>query len=312
MSRIRTIKPKFWTDEKVVELSAFARLLFIGIWNFCDDEGRMVFSPKRIKMQIFPADSLDIMVLFDELRAVGLIHTYTVADVACLQVLGFAKHQKIDKRSPSKLPSPPNSAEDLRAPPTPANAPPLPPTEGKGMEGKGRYAEANASDAALCASSLSAWSKDALWAAGKSLLEQSGMPAKQCSSFVGKLAKDFGTEVTIEAVHSAVLERPADAVAYLKATCLHLAGQRKRAVPWYATEQGVLEKAKEVGLVPHPGESTSVFKLRIEGALSGKKPVSVTALVARDDPPERIVVSAEVMAQRSALLRSSLKKFDAS
>ena len=30
MARIRTIKPDFWTDEKVVELSAFARLLFIG------------------------------------------------------------------------------------------------------------------------------------------------------------------------------------------------------------------------------------------------------------------------------------------
>lgn len=311
MSRIRTIKPEFWTDEKVVELSAFARLLFIGIWNFCDDEGRMVFSPKRIKMQIFPADSLDTVVLFDELRAVGLIHTYTVADAAYLQVAGFAKHQKIDKRSPSKLPSPPNSADSPRMSPPPADPPPLPPTEGKGWERKGKDAEAIASDATINAVTLATYSKDELWVAGKSMLEQSGMPAKQCGSFVGKLVKDYGPEVAIEAVRAAVLERPADAVAYLKATCLHLAGQRKSAVPWYATEQGVLDKARDVGLVPHPGESASVFKLRIEAALSGKLPVSVSAVVVRDDPPERVVVSAEVMAQRSALLRSSLKKFDA-
>ena len=39
MARIRTIKPEFWTDEKVVTLPFEARLLFIGMWNFCDDEG---------------------------------------------------------------------------------------------------------------------------------------------------------------------------------------------------------------------------------------------------------------------------------
>ena len=64
MARIRTIKPEFWTDEKIVELSAFARLLFIGLWNFADDAGRMEFSAKRLKMQIFPADDVDISALF--------------------------------------------------------------------------------------------------------------------------------------------------------------------------------------------------------------------------------------------------------
>ena len=32
MPRIRTIKPEFWTDEKIIELSLPARLLFIGLW----------------------------------------------------------------------------------------------------------------------------------------------------------------------------------------------------------------------------------------------------------------------------------------
>lgn len=126
MARIRTIKPDFWTDEKVVELSAFARLLFIGLWNFCDDEGRMVCSPKRIKMQIFPADAVDCSALLGEIRGASLIRMYVVDGVEYLQVCGFEKHQKIDKRSASKLPPSENPAESPR----------IPQTEWKGMEGK--------------------------------------------------------------------------------------------------------------------------------------------------------------------------------
>lgn len=121
MARIRSIKPEFWTDEKVVELSAFARLLFIGIWNFCDDEGRLAYSPKRMKMQIFPADDVDCAVLLDELARQGLVSIYTINGAEYLQVAGFAKHQKIDKRSASKLPPPPDSPDFPRISPSPAD-----------------------------------------------------------------------------------------------------------------------------------------------------------------------------------------------
>jgi len=118
MARIRTIKPDFWTDEKIVELSAFARLLFIGLWNFADDEGRMVCSPKRIKMQILPADPADSPRLLDELSGAKLIERYVVDGIEYLEINNFARHQKIDKRFPSKLPKkpkfPPTSAETSR------------------------------------------------------------------------------------------------------------------------------------------------------------------------------------------------------
>lgn len=117
MARIRTIKPEFWTDEKVVELSAFARLLFIGIWNFVDDEGRMAFSPKRLKMQVFPSDDVDCASLIDELLRQGLVLVYEVNGARYMQVYGFAKHQKIDKRSASKHPAPPHSADYHHFPP---------------------------------------------------------------------------------------------------------------------------------------------------------------------------------------------------
>ena len=133
MARIRSIKPDFWTDEKIVEVSAFARLLFIGLWNFADDDGRMVFSPKKIKMQIFPNDSLDISELFGELRGKSLINIYDVDGIEYLQIKNFTEHQKIDKRTPSKLPCNPQST------PNPPESPRITPTEkeGKGEEGKG-------------------------------------------------------------------------------------------------------------------------------------------------------------------------------
>lgn len=132
MARIRSIKPDFWTDEKVVELSPFARLLFIGLWNFVDDEGRMTYSPLSIKLKILPADSLDISELLGEIRGKSLITVYPVDGIEYLQVNGFASHQKIDKRTPSKLPPPPNSPEK-------------PPR--KGREGKGSYMSDKSDDA---------------------------------------------------------------------------------------------------------------------------------------------------------------------
>ncbi|STV36571.1 primosomal protein I [Klebsiella pneumoniae] len=48
MARIRTVKPEFWTDEKVVECSIPARLLFIGLFNFANDNGMPERSPKTV------------------------------------------------------------------------------------------------------------------------------------------------------------------------------------------------------------------------------------------------------------------------
>ncbi len=118
MARIRSIKPEFWTDEKVVGLSPLARLVFIGLWNFADDEGRADYSPMRLKMQILPADDADMPLLLGEIRGAGLIVVYSVDNKEYFEICGFSKHQKIDKRSASKRPPPPTSAEVLRFPTT--------------------------------------------------------------------------------------------------------------------------------------------------------------------------------------------------
>ena len=108
---IRSIKPEFWTDETIVELSMAARLLFIGTWNFTDHKGRMEFSVKRIKMLVFPGElNIDIPPLLAELQRENLISIYDVDNKRYLQVNNFEKHQKIDSRyANSKIP-PPDSA----------------------------------------------------------------------------------------------------------------------------------------------------------------------------------------------------------
>ncbi|WP_256633887.1 hypothetical protein [Enterobacter hormaechei] len=116
MARIRTIKPEFWTDEKIVECSFEARLMFIGMFNFADDKGNLVRSPKRIKMQIFPADMIDCEPLIKELSLAGLISEYSVNGVEYIHIDGFSKHQKINRPSATTIPTPEEVADSSRKP----------------------------------------------------------------------------------------------------------------------------------------------------------------------------------------------------
>lgn len=99
MARIRTIKPEFWTSEQVMECSPMARLLFIGIWNFCDDAGNHPFSAKTIKALIFPGDDIttaQVDAMLGELQSNDLITLYEASAKQYLHVNGW-NHQKIDK-----------------------------------------------------------------------------------------------------------------------------------------------------------------------------------------------------------------------
>lgn len=99
MARIRTIKPEFWTSEQVADCSPTARLLFIGMWNFCDDGGVHPASYKRIKMEVFPGDNLtdaQVKKYIDELINAGLIMEYSSQGQSYWYVTGWS-HQKIDK-----------------------------------------------------------------------------------------------------------------------------------------------------------------------------------------------------------------------
>lgn len=104
MARIRTIKPDFWTDEKLTECSLSARLLFIGTWNFADDNGNLDRSSKQIKARVFPIDNIDCEPLIQELMAQELLIEYSVDEKLFLHIKGFVKHQVINRPSKPSCP----------------------------------------------------------------------------------------------------------------------------------------------------------------------------------------------------------------
>lgn len=114
MARSRNIKPAFFLNEELVELRYEVRLLFIGLWTLADREGRLEDRPKRIKMNLFPADDIDIDEALSELGASGFVLRYEVEKVKIIQIVNFAKHQKPHhQEKDSELPPPP-STEPVR------------------------------------------------------------------------------------------------------------------------------------------------------------------------------------------------------
>jgi len=115
VSRLRTIKPEFWSDPVVLSCKRDSRLLFIGIWNFCDDQANIEASPFQIKCLVFPADNINIEPLLKDLEELKMIPgsdikkrlliKYKVDGTEYYHVPGFLKHQRIDHPSKPRCPA---------------------------------------------------------------------------------------------------------------------------------------------------------------------------------------------------------------
>jgi len=119
MARIRTIKPELPQSESMGRVSRDARLLFILIWTLCDDAGRARAASRMLASLLFPYDD-DAPGLIDdwlgELEGEGCIMRYSVDGSAYLQVCKWLIHQKIDRPSASKIPTPAESSRPLASP----------------------------------------------------------------------------------------------------------------------------------------------------------------------------------------------------
>lgn len=103
------IDPEFWSDEKISNLSLRSRLLFIGIWNYSDDEGVIKARSEFLKSSVFPYDEVsseEITECVNELCRQNLIFKYEIQSQSYAIILNFKKHQVINKPVPSKLPKP--------------------------------------------------------------------------------------------------------------------------------------------------------------------------------------------------------------
>ena len=151
MPRIRTIKPSFFASEDVSALPLRARLTWIGLWTHCDDAGRAKDNVKLIKAAVWPLDNVGLADVEEDLITLadhGRIVRYAVEGQRFLEVTNWSEHQKISKRTDSRIPPPPTSPpgalpEDSRN--IHGGLPEDSGEEGKGREGKGRDARAPAS-----------------------------------------------------------------------------------------------------------------------------------------------------------------------
>lgn len=127
MARIRTIKPQFFTNEDLAELSYGDRLLFVGLWTAADKGGRLEDRPKRLKAALFPYDDFDVDEGLGRLANAKFIERYDGNRQRLIQIRTWDKHQRPHHTEPeSEYPPPPSDHGDQ----TVING-----TEGKGKEG---------------------------------------------------------------------------------------------------------------------------------------------------------------------------------
>lgn len=109
MARIRTIKPKFFTNEDLAALPFEWRLLFIGLWTQADRDGRLEDRPKRLKAELFPYDDLDVNAGLGCLTNAGFLTRYDVNGLRLIAINTWHKHQQPHvKEADSELPPPPD------------------------------------------------------------------------------------------------------------------------------------------------------------------------------------------------------------
>lgn len=107
MARIRTLKPEFWTDEKLALMPPVTRLVFLGLVSQADDAGRLVDNVKLLDGMLFPYTDDSCGESLDELARLGRILRYRSASgQPLIQLVNWEKHQKVQKPSLYTLPAP--------------------------------------------------------------------------------------------------------------------------------------------------------------------------------------------------------------
>lgn len=114
MARSRTLSPLFWEDPDMAACSERARLVFMGLWNLADREGRLLDLPSWIRAKLFPYEQdVDVDASIDELArprrysSGSFLSRYEVDGRAYLQINNFRKYQKPHpKEAKSDIPTP--------------------------------------------------------------------------------------------------------------------------------------------------------------------------------------------------------------
>ena len=116
MARIRTIKPNFFKSQEVAKMSYRARLTWIGLWTYVDDDGRGRDDARLIKGELWPLEDdvtwQDVEEVLTELSLSLHVVRYTVENRHFLAIPKWSDHQVISRPSKSKFPAP--TPENIR------------------------------------------------------------------------------------------------------------------------------------------------------------------------------------------------------
>lgn len=107
--RIRSVKPEWLDDEKLSHASLAARVLSIGLILIADDHGRGRGHPIDIGAAVFKAEPNPREVAaaaLKELVEIEYIVTYTVRGQSYFAIRTWARHQRVDKPGPPRVPKP--------------------------------------------------------------------------------------------------------------------------------------------------------------------------------------------------------------
>ena len=119
MPRIRTVKPEFWTDEKLSACPMQARLLFLALFNEADDWGLLKANPTFIANRVFPYETLaeHVQEWLAELERGRFLLGYTVGDCLYYAIRTWHRHQRVDHPGNPECPVPPPEILDACVPP---------------------------------------------------------------------------------------------------------------------------------------------------------------------------------------------------
>ncbi|MER6778422.1 MULTISPECIES: hypothetical protein [unclassified Streptomyces] len=152
MARIRSIKPEFFTSLTIAELPLSARLTFIGLWTYVDDNGVGPADARLIRAAIWPLEEApDILQRTREdlqrLHAARLIALYEVSGRPLVAVNSWSEHQKVSHPRKNRFMRPEEAAElakyptpeDFQSSPEDYQSPPeiLRPEQGAGSREQG-------------------------------------------------------------------------------------------------------------------------------------------------------------------------------
>jgi hypothetical protein len=133
MPRARLLKPGFFKNVTLAQLSERHRLLYAGLWTLADKEGRLKDEPVWIKAELFPYESeVDVDRLLSDLQHAGFILRYAYGDTSrarkardrfrAIAIPAFSRHQTPHHREPASLIPAPTSKRSHPISPPPSHA----------------------------------------------------------------------------------------------------------------------------------------------------------------------------------------------